>query len=362
MPALRIGFPGCNVSASMLFLIPLLLIPWTLGWAIFHRLRTSVDPRREGSSSASQVSIIIPARNEVHNLPRLLESIRSQPEAPLEVIVVDDHSTDGTAAIARDMGARVIASAPLPDGWRGKTWACHQGAQAARGERLCFLDADTWFESGGLARWLALDQGAALSIGPWHEIQRPYESLSLFFNIAMVAGTVPKGLFGQALLIDRRDYARSGGHEGTKSHILENVHLRLQLDAAGIPSHSAPGRGMIRFRMYPGGIRELIEGWTKGFASGANHSSALWLIVLWMIGLMASAIGLAVAGEPAVWAPLYLLYALQVGLIARRIGSFPWPSALLFPIPLLFFFAIFSRSARKGGHNVTWKGRTIDAH
>lgn len=345
----------------MLILIPLLLILWILGWSLRLQLSAASKPGPAGQWSARQVSIIIPARNEAHNLPRLLESIRSQAEAPMELIVVDDDSDDDTATMARKMGAQVIASAPLPDGWRGKTWACHQGAGVAKGELLCFLDADTWFKAGGLSRLLSSYQDGALSVGPWHEVRRPYESLSLFFNIAMVAGTVPSGLFGQVLLIDRPSYQQSGGHEGTKSRILENVHFKEQLDDARIPARSMPGQGMIHFRMYPGGIREVIEGWTKGFASGANHSSKLITMVLWMIGLMSTAIGLAIANEPIAWGLLYLLFAIQVASIARKVGSFPLLSSLLFPIPLLFFFVIFARSAWKSGRNVTWKGRAIDA-
>lgn len=345
----------------MLILIPILLILWTLGWALRFQLQTATISSTRESRSARQLSIIIPARNEAHNLPRLLKSIRSQAESPLELIVVDDDSHDDTAAIAKTMGARVIASAPLADGWRGKTWACHQGAQAAKGELFCFLDADTWFEADGLGRLLACYQGGALSLGPWHEVQRPYESLSLFFNIAMVAGTIPSGLFGQVLLIDRASYQRSGGHEGTKSRILENVYFKEQLDAAQVPTRSMPGQGMVHFRMYPSGIREVIEGWTKGFASGANHSSKLVTMVLWMIGLMSTAMGMAVGHEPITWGLLYLLYTIQVASIARKVGSFPFLSALLFPIPLIFFFTVYAHSAWKSGRNVTWKGRTIDA-
>ena len=90
--------------------------------------------------------MIIPARNEAHNLPRLLESLASQSVQPREVIVVDDGSTDDTAEIARRHGAEVLVSKPLPEGWRGKPWACHQGAEAASGDLLCFVDADTCFE------------------------------------------------------------------------------------------------------------------------------------------------------------------------------------------------------------------------
>jgi 4,4'-diaponeurosporenoate glycosyltransferase len=81
------------------------------------------------------MSVIVPARDEERSLPRLLRSLAGQTMPPLEVIVVDDHSRDDTAARAAAAGARVLSSAPLPDGWTGKTWACHQGAAVKLGAR-----------------------------------------------------------------------------------------------------------------------------------------------------------------------------------------------------------------------------------
>ena len=144
----------------MLILLLVTLGLWAAGFLLLGRLRRCSAARAAGFAS---VSVIIPARNEEHNLPTLLRSLASQPAKPREIIVVDDGSTDRTAEIARQLGATVIASQPLPDGWRGKTWACHQGAQAATGELLLFLDADTWFEPDGLARILAGYTPAALS-------------------------------------------------------------------------------------------------------------------------------------------------------------------------------------------------------
>ena len=135
----------------------------------------------------------------------------------------------------------------MPDGWRGKTWACHQGAQAATGNFLFFMDADTWFEPDGFARILSDYTGGAFSVGPYHAVRKPYEELSLFFNFNMAAGTVPSGLFGQMLLVDRESYRRVGGHEAVQGRILENFWLAGQFRAAGIPVRSAMGRGVSRF-------------------------------------------------------------------------------------------------------------------
>jgi 4,4'-diaponeurosporenoate glycosyltransferase len=334
---------------------------WAVGFLLLGRLRQRALPNPRAPSP--MVSVIIPARNEEPNLPRLLRSLAAQPVRPREIIVVDDGSTDRTAEIARELGATVIASQPLPDGWRGKTWACHQGAQAATSELLLFLDADTWFEPDGLRRVLSAYTGGAFSVGPYHAVQKPYEDLSLFFNCNMTVGTVPQGLFGQMLLVDRESYRRVGGHHAVKGRILENFWLAGQFRAAGVATRSATGRGTFSFRMYPNGLRELIGGWTKGFASGAGQTSrgVLFLVVAWMIGLMSAPLGWLLTGDWLRWGAAYWLCAAQVTWFSRQIGAFRWLTALLYPLPLVFFFAVFTRSALRSGRQVSWKGRPIRA-
>ena len=312
---------------------------------------------------AARLSIIIPARNEAHNLPQLLESIQVQDLAAHEVIVVDDASTDDTAAVARAHGATVLASAPLPDGWRGKTWACHQGAQAATGELLLFMDADTWFEPDGLRKLLEEHSGGAFSVLPYHAVRRPYEDLSLFFNVSMAAGTMPDGLAGQVLLVGKDELARAGGHEAVKGKVLENFHLAELFRAADIPLRCMAGRGMVSLRMYPQGLASLIEGWTKGFAAGAGRTPprVLAMVVAWMTGLMLPPLCMAITGDWQLWSGAWVLSAMQVALVARRIGSFGWLGMMIYPVPLCFFFAVFGWSAMRSGKKVTWKGREIHA-
>lgn len=346
----------------ILFLAALAL--WSAGFLLAARLRRQAGFKAGLPGPPPDVSVIIPARNEAHNLPKLLHSIASQPFKPRQIIVVDDGSTDNTALIARQFGATVLPSQPLPEGWRGKTWACHQGAQAATGALLLFLDADTWFEPDGLERILAGYTGGAFSAGPYHAVREPYEELSLFFNLNMVAGTVPRALFGQMLLVDSGSYRRAGGHERVQGRILENYFLAEQFRAAGIPVRSATGRGLFSFRMYPNGLREQVDGWTKGFASGAGQTprATMLLVVLWMAGLIQPAILAMAAGRWIQGGVLYLLCAAQVAWLGRMVGSFRWGAALFYPAPLLFFFIVFALSVLRSGKTVRWKGREIRAN
>ena len=337
------------------------LVLWATGFLLLGRFRRRGVPGAPGPSVT--VSVIIPARNEEHNLPALLRSLASQSAKPRQIIVVDDGSTDRTAEVARQLGAMVIPSQPLPDGWRGKTWACHQGAKAATSDLLLFLDADNWFEPEGLARMLSIYPGGAFSAGPYHAVQRAYEDLSLFFNFAMTAGTLPDGLFGQMLLVDRESYHRVGGHETVRGRVLENFWLASQFRVAAIPVRSVSGRGLVSFRMYPNGLRDLMEGWTKGFVSGAGQTprGTLFLIVVWMIGLMLAPLGWLITGDWFRWGAVYVACAAQVAWFSRRVGAFRWLTALLYPVPLIFFFVVFLWSALRSGRAVTWKGRVIRA-
>jgi 4,4'-diaponeurosporenoate glycosyltransferase len=344
-----------------LILLLVALALWSAGFLLLGRLRPCAWAGATGSPLS--VSVTIPARNEEHNLPTLLRSLASQAVKPREILVVDDGSTDRTAELARQLGATVISSKPLPDGWRGKTWACHQGAQAATGNLLLFVDADTWFEPDGFARILSGYAGGAFSVGPYHAVRELYEELSLFFNFNMTTGTVPRGLFGQMLLVDRESYRRVGGHQAVQGRILENFRLAAQFRAAGITVRSVVGRGVFSFRMYPGGLRELIEGWTKGFASGAGQTAGgtMFLIVMWMTGLMLPSLCGLVTGDWLRWGVVYLLCAAQVAWFGRQVGAFRWFGALLYPLPLIFFFAVFTWSVVRSGKRVSWKGREIRA-
>jgi len=356
---------------SALTLLAVALAQWVTGFLVLGRLlcrRTRSDSAAGGGAAAGSVSIIIPARNEERNLPVLLGSLASQSLRPREIIVVDDSSTDATAEVARRFGARVVTSEPLPEGWRGKTWACWQGAGAATGDRLLFLDADTWFAPDGLRQILEYHRGGVLSVGPYHDVRRPYEQLSAFFNLMMTAGMGafgllhrrPAGLFGQMLLVNRADYLRVGGHESVKGRILENFALAERFRDAGIPMRCDIGGRAFAFRMYPEGVGQLIEGWTKGFASGAARTGGvlMLLIVLWLGGMVLSMFMLT---QGWVGALMYGLYAAQLHLLLRRIGSFRWYTSLLYPVPLVFFVLVFIRSWSRSGRQVTWKGRRIDA-
>ena len=244
------------------------------------------------SHDASSLSIVIPTRNEEDNLPRLLQSIAVSEVRATEILVVDDASTDNTAPIARSLGATVITSVPLPEGWTGKAWACHQGAQRAIGDHLLFLDADTFFVDRGLdrlvVRWLReRDPGLVLSLLPYHAMSVTYEQLSLFFNVLMAAGAGGFGLlsepqlFGQSLLIAKDTYFAVGGHAAVRGFVLENLNLAHVIRASGARILCLGGRGTLHMRMFPEGHGQMSDSWTKAFIHGPRSRTASLLRQPW---------------------------------------------------------------------------------
>lgn len=195
-----------------------------------------------GSTLDHQVAIVIPARNEERNLPHLLGSIQHH-SALAEVIVVDDGSTDRTPAIAKSYHARVVHPGEPPQNVTGKAWACLKGATSTDVPHLLFLDADTFFMRNGLSRVLqsyaAAASGTVISVLPFAITKKPYEELSLFFNLLMAFGTggfgafQPPRLFGQSLLIQHTLYDKVGGHAVVGNFVLENFHMARQLEATG---------------------------------------------------------------------------------------------------------------------------------
>lgn len=356
---------------------------WLAGvWLLWHIPRCRpAEAAREHLAAAT--SVVIPARDEEANLPRLLASMAAQDTPPAEVIVVDDHSADGTADVARRGGATVVAAPALPDGWTGKTWACWSGAALATGPTLAFLDADTEFEpGGGLARVLAEHdrRGGLVSVAPDHVTEQPYERLSALFNVVAMMGLdafdplrerrPPRGAFGPCLVTSAADYRAVGGHRAVRGEVVEDVALARRYTDTGRPVTCLGGRGTVRFRMYPSGPAQLVEGWTKNFAGGAGAARPLTfaLISLWLSGCISAVwyLGAAALGRGAFSLPaagvLYAAFVAQMAWMLARIGRFGRGTAVAYPVTLAFFLVVFGRSLvlTHGRGRVTWRGRSID--
>jgi len=225
--------------------------------------------RDTDSKCSSQVSIIVPMRNEEHSIPTLLKSLQGQLGPVRKLIAVDDGSADNGAALAQQFGAIVVQVPAVPQGWTGKSWACWTGAVQSSGELLLFLDADTFLEPGGLQRILAAYRNKAglVTVQPFHVTVKAYEQLSAIFNIVSMAGVNaftllgdmlrPHGAFGPCMICSREDYFSTGGHAAVRNKVLEDLALAALFSRNGHSVSCYGGRGAINFRMYPQGLFQL---------------------------------------------------------------------------------------------------------
>lgn len=223
-----------------------------------------------------KISIIIPARNEEINLPSLLSSLKNQSQNVGEIILVNDGSTDRTNSIAESFNIKIINITMRPNDWNGKTYACYLGAQNAAYDILLFLDADLTLEYNAIEKLISeFNEKEVLSVQPYHYTKKAYEKISLFFNaisVAAVGVCFPGkdksiGLFGPVIMVDKKLYFNFGGHEIVKNEVVEDYKLGSLLRERNIKCNLFLGVNSISYRMYRGGLLDLIFGWSKNFAS-----------------------------------------------------------------------------------------------
>lgn len=331
------------------------------------------------------VSIVIPARNEEKNLPHILNDLMNQTYPIHEIICVDDGSTDGTPDIIKkykDMGLvkiKIIGVEKLPKGWKGKAWACQNGSRAADGELLLFIDSDVRFSKQAVELLIEryLVTGRPISVQPYHTMKKKYEFLSLFFNLIEICGTglslignrVTQGFFGPVLLIEKRTFIKFGGYEKVKNRVIEDFDLGKFLGRNGVHVELFLGGRDIRFRMYSNSIRDLLEGWSKNFASGSlSMKRWLFLIMIWWIGFLILVPALLIAavlsgGQEGmiIYGGIYLISVLLLYRAAKAVGSYPLYICLIYPIYLVAFQLIYIYSVI-GTYiikSTTWKGRKL---
>ncbi|GAB3056863.1 glycosyltransferase [Salinicoccus sesuvii] len=362
--------------------ISLWLLAIGAGALMFRSLPT---PRsRTEHTEHPSLSIIIPARNESGSLPHLLGTLQEQNLQPFEVLVVDDHSTDDTVAIAKSFGTTVLRNESKVDG-AGKSAACWYGVEHSSGQWLLFLDADTRFEGpDSLSNLLNLykQRGARgiLSLQPFHRIEDMYENLSAIFNVIVVVGMnkftawknrfKPAGSFGPCILTDREDYLSTGGHKAIADAVMDDLALGQAYLEKDLPVRCMGGKGVISFRMYPEGFKSLVEGWCKSFALGSKstHLAVMLMTIVWIAGSFITTGALVsslIAMNPAlitVTGGLYLIYAFQTMRFARRVGNFNRFIFVFHPVLFSFFAGIFVYSIFRVHvlRSVTWKGRKIN--
>jgi hypothetical protein len=321
--------------------------------------------------NAPKVSILVPARNEVHNLPETLPRLLAQPVD--ELMVLDDHSTDGTAELVAELAKaeprlKLLRGQALPSGWSGKNWACQQLAEAAGGQILIFTDADVFWEPGALQALLAFqarERADFVSVWPRQLTSTLAERLAVpLVDLILLSWLpylgvkyLPSGGFaagnGQLMFWTRPAYQHVGGHTAVKSQVLEDVRMGQRAKALGLKVALALGGKLISTRMYRSDA-EVIEGFSKNILA-AHGGSRLLLAFSTALNTLAYTAAWPLALLDPAWLWVAALGPLQRALVALKTQREPW-EALLQPLLAWPLWRIVVRTLRQGGGYV-WKGR-----
>jgi chlorobactene glucosyltransferase len=384
------------ITSSIFFILALAIIYWVHNQ---YHLDIIVTPAPPPDAGTPLISICIPARNEENNIRSCVESALAQDYPNLEVIVLDDRSTDATPEIlrhtrrlrlaAQNDKLKIISGSDLPAGWAGKPHALFQASAVARGEWLCFVDADTFLKQNALSAChaKAIETKADLFttmnqqiLGSfWEKVVMPLvmTALSVGFSPRKVndPGRRDAVANGQFILIKRDVYDAIGGHEKVKNQIVEDKAIAEQVKWNGYRLIVADGMQVLSTRMYTS-LETMWEGWTKNIYLGLRDHPAML-----MLGAFGAILALIAALFLPIWPLLGINWVLKDGgwlaiavivqslivwgsliyvraRVARKMNVSMW-YALTTPLGAGVFAAMMLASAWKviSGQGITWRGR-----
>lgn len=365
------------------------LFYFTLFFSIITTLVSAYNfltaPRFENNqkeiSNKPLVSILIPARNEEKNISQIIDDIIKQTYKNFELIILDDESEDKTAEIISDKISeynsnnkiKLISGKPLPNGWLGKNWACHQLSKEANGEYLLFIDADVRLSSGVVESCLFYKNKYKLemissfptqiinSFGEWLIVPLMNFLLLAFLPLKKVYSSANKSFIaanGQFLFIAKSAYEKIGGHLTFKERVVEDMEIARQVKKSGFNMMTFLGADSVSCRMYDG-FGHAFNGFSKNYFPGFNTSPIIFFLFLaflfttyflpFLMIFMNSSFVLIVL--------IILLGRLAISVSSRQTILV---NILLHPVQMLIMITIGVNSVYKTKtKKLKWKGRSI---
>ena len=336
-----------------------------------------------------RVSVLVPARNEEHNIEACVTSLLEQDYPDFEVIVLDDHSTDTTLSMlarlaSEDSRLQIIEGRPLPDGWLGKHWACHQLDRAATGELILFVDADTRHTPDMLTdsvSALLAERADLVTAFPREEVITWGEKLLVpvigwgiftFIPIRLVQKLRLAALsvtIGQFMLFRRAAYDAVGGYEAVRTEIVDDMVLGRRIISGGLEWRLLDGTRHISCRMYRG-FWEAVGGFSKSLFAVFDYRILPYFIGWLLVGtaflepvvaLVSRWMRTPLTSIPVEYAAASVVLSLVLWMIAYRRFKFPAWLVFYYPLSLALFIAVVLRSFfQTATGTATWKDRLLD--
>jgi glycosyltransferase involved in cell wall biosynthesis len=324
----------------------------------FHYL-----PNKKVSKMEKSVSILIPARNEELNIGGLLEILDACSSSILEILVYDDCSTDGTAAVVNDYARKnrkfkLIHGGALPNGWLGKNNACHQLACAAKGDTLLFLDADVKIRDGAIARamhHMQMHDLHLLSVFPKQIMSSIGEKVTVPLMNWILLSLLPLILIrrsknpafsaanGQFMMFRADVYKNHFPHQLFKNNMVEDIAIIKYFKMQRLKSDTLLGTSDIECRMYEG-ADQAINGFSKNIFHFFGNSIAITLLFALLRVCLFYILGI-------------VLIRIFVSIASRQS---PWQNSILLPLQHAAFLVIIGkRLANNGKKELIWKGRNV---
>jgi chlorobactene glucosyltransferase len=344
--------------------------------------------RFEGIPNGPLVSILIPARNEEKNISKCVYSLLNQDYRNLELIVLDDSSSDATLQILESMtnefsNLRIIKGEALPEGWLGKHWACHQLASEAKGEILLFTDADTVHSSPTISHAVSVmireetDLLTAVvkertdTLGELITIPFMIHSVFSIFPLVIAYGKKFRSLAvtsGQFMMFRKQSYLSIGGHEAVKDHGVDDISLGRLIKKARMKWRLYDASDLVECKMYDG-FKAAYLGFLKNYFSLFDYRIIpaafvwSWMLTLDFFPLIVALLfifGVAIPESAGILSLISL--SLSFGMWVLASAKFSLRPLVIFLYPLITLI-----SSIIGFHSIIvhlcgatkWKGRVL---
>jgi chlorobactene glucosyltransferase len=360
------------LSAALIFFSLRLMV------VVFNFFTWPVLRKNSRVIGEEKVSILVPARNEAATISSLILSVLAQPYQDFELLVLDDESEDGTADLvsrfaAADGRIRLIAGQPLPPGWLGKNWACHQLAEKATGNYLLFLDADVKISGNlieSLMKELREKKLSLLSVFPLQQMVSAGEKATVPLMNLLLLSLLPLRLVlwsrqkslaaanGQCMFFSADEYRQQQWHSQVKNEVAEDIALMRLIKAHHLRGEVLLATHTLVCRMYTG-WNEAVNGFRKNMLM-IFAGSRLLMLLFFVLSIVLMPLA-------ACLLPFLFFVGVLAALLVMRVfvsilsGQPVWMNLLLHPVQMLMLYRIIILSfiSQSKGH-ITWKGRNVN--